>query len=125
MEDGGNGGEGGDSGAVAQGERSQEEGGMVRVRDIEGEEDLACQVLHLCVNQLSAVFWDSIYCNEGCHLDGGIADNGLCLGRYDRVVSHPHPMCNLSKEASANGSSQRWQGNSGACASGSGTRNAP
>jgi hypothetical protein len=33
-EDGGNGGGGGDPGTVAQGERGQEEGGTVRVRDI-------------------------------------------------------------------------------------------
>ncbi len=97
----------------------------MRVRDIKGEENLACQVLHLCNNQLIAVFGDSIHCNDGRHLDGGIADNGIWQGRYDRVVSHPHPMSNRPKEALANRSSQRWQGNSGACTSGSGTRNAP
>ncbi len=96
-EDGGNGGGGGDPGAVTQGEKGQEEGGMVRVRDIEGEEDLACQVLHPCDNQLIAVFGDSIHCNDGNHLDGGIADNGVWQGRYDRVVSHPHPMYNPPK----------------------------
>jgi hypothetical protein len=91
-EDGGNGGEGGDPGTIAQGERGQEEGGMARVRDIEGEEDLACQVLHPCNNQLIVVFGDSIDCNDGRHLDGGIADDGVWQGRYNRVVSHPHPM---------------------------------
>jgi hypothetical protein len=91
-EDGGIGGGEGDPGTVAQGERGQEEGGTVRVRHIEGEEDLACQVLHPCDNQLIAVFGDSIHCNNGRHLDGGIADDGVWQGRYDRVVSHPHPM---------------------------------
>ncbi len=97
MEDGGNGGKGGDPGAIAQGERGQEEGGTVRVRDIEGEEDLACQILHPCDNQLIAVFGDSIHCNNGRHLDGGIADNGIWQGRYDCVVSHPHLMYNPPK----------------------------
>ncbi len=91
-EDGGNGGGGGDPGTVAQGERVQEGGGMVRVRDIKGEEDLACQVLHPCNNQLIVVFGDSIHRNNGCHLDGGIADNGIWQGWYDRVISHPHLM---------------------------------
>jgi hypothetical protein len=67
------------------------------VRDIKGEEDLACQVLHPCDNQLIAVFGDSIHFNKGRHLDGGIADNGVRQGRYDRVVSHPHPMYNPPK----------------------------
>jgi hypothetical protein len=97
MEDGGNGGGGWDPGAIAQGERGQEEGGMVTVRDIKGEEDLACQVLHPCDNQLIVVFGDSIHCNNGCHLDGGIADNGVWQGRYNCVVSHPHPMYNPPK----------------------------
>ncbi len=65
---------------------------MVRVRDIKGEEDLACQVLHPCNNQLIAVFGDSIHHNDGRHLDGGIADNGVWQGWYNHVVSHPHPM---------------------------------
>ncbi len=81
MEDRGNGGGGEDPGAVAQGERGQEKGGTARVRDIEGEEDLACQVLHPCDNQLIVVFGDSIHCNNGRHLDGGIADNGAWQGR--------------------------------------------
>ncbi len=97
MEDWGNRGGGGDPGAIAQGERGQEEGGTVRVREIEGEEDLACQVLHPCNNQLIAVFGDSIYCNNGRHLDGGIAEDGVWQGRYNRVVSHPHPMYYLPK----------------------------
>ncbi len=69
----------------------------MRVRDIEAEEDLACQVLHPCNNQLIAVFGDSIHCNDGRHLDGGIADNGIWQGRYDHVVSHPHLMYNPPK----------------------------
>jgi hypothetical protein len=97
MEDGANGGGGGDPGAIAQGERGQEEGRTVRVRDIKGEEYLACQVLHPCDNQLIAVFGDSIHCNNGRHLDGGIAENGIWQGRYDPVVSHPHPMYNPPK----------------------------
>jgi hypothetical protein len=92
MEDGGNGGGGGDPDTVAQGERGQGEGGTVRVRDIEGEEDLARQVLHPCDNQLIVVFGDSIHRNDGRHLDGGIADDGVWQGRYNRVVSHPHLM---------------------------------
>jgi hypothetical protein len=96
-EDGGNGGGGGDPGAVPQGERGQEEGGLVRMRDIEGEEDLACQVLHPWDNKLMAVFGNSIHCNNGHHLDGGIADNGIWQGRYNRVVSHPHLMYNPPK----------------------------
>jgi hypothetical protein len=94
MEDGRNGGGGGDPGAVAQRGRGQEEGGTVRVRDITGEEDLACQVLHPCDNQLIAVFGDSIHCNDGRHLDGGIADDGVWQARYNCVVSHLHPMYN-------------------------------
>jgi hypothetical protein len=97
MEDGGNGGGEGDPGAVAQGERGQEEGGTVRMRDIKGEEDLACQVLHPCNNQLIAVFGDSIHCNDGRHLDGGIAEDGIWQGRCNCVVSHPHPMYYLPK----------------------------
>ncbi len=62
------------------------------MRDIEGQEDLARQVLHPCDNQLIAVFGDSIHCNNGRHLDGGVADDGVWQGRYDCVVSHPHPM---------------------------------
>ncbi len=76
-EDGGNGGGGGGQSAIAQGERGQEEGGTVRVRDIEGEEDQACQVPYPCNNQLIAVFGDSVHCNNRHHLDGGIADNGV------------------------------------------------
>jgi hypothetical protein len=126
MEDGGNGGKGGDPGTVAQGERGQEEGGMVRVRDIEGEEDLAHQVLHPCNNQLIMVFGDSIHCNDGHHLDGGIADDGIWQGRYDHVVSHPPPMYYPPK-----GGVSQWviamlaRKFRGACASGSGTWNAP
>ena len=85
--DGGNDGGGGDPGTNAQGE-----GGTVRVRDFEGEEDLARQVLHPCDNQLIGVYGDSIHRNDGRHLDGGIADDKVWQGRYDRVVSHPHPM---------------------------------
>jgi hypothetical protein len=96
-EDGGNGGGGGDPGAVAQGERGQEEGGSVRVRGIKGEEDLACQVLHPCNNQLIMVFGDSIHPNNGRHLDGGIADNGIWQGRYNHMVAHPYPMYNPQK----------------------------
>jgi hypothetical protein len=97
MENKGNGGRGGDPGAVAQGERGQEEGGTVRVRDIEGKEDLAHQFPHPCDNQLIAVFVDSIHCNDGRHLDGGIADDSVWQGWYDRAVSHPHPMYYLPK----------------------------
>jgi hypothetical protein len=124
-EDSGNGGGGGYPGAAAQGERGQEEGGTVRVRDIEGEEDLANQVLHPCDNQLVAVFGNSIQCNDGRHLDGSIADDGIWQGRYDRVVSHPHPMYNSPKGGVGQRVLQHWQGNSGACVSGSGTRNTP
>jgi hypothetical protein len=94
---GGTGEEDGDPGAIAQGERGQEEGGTARVRDIEGEEDLACQVLHPCGNQLIAVFGDSIHRNDGCQLDGGIADDGIWQGRCDCVVSHPHLINYLPK----------------------------
>ncbi len=99
MEDGGNGGGGGDPGAIAQGERGQREGGAmgVGVRDIKGEENLAPQVIHPCNNQFIAVFGDSIHCNNGHHLDGGIADNGVWQGRYNHVVSHPHLMYNPPK----------------------------
>ncbi len=69
----------------------------MRVRDIEGEEDLAFQVLHPINNQLIAVFGDRIHCNNGSHSDGSIADNGVLQGRYDCVVSHPHPMYNPPK----------------------------
>ena len=75
----------------------------MRVRDIKGEEGLACQVLHPCDNQPLAVFGDSILCNSGHHLDWGIADNGIWQGRYDRVVSHPHTMYNPPK-----GSVSQW-----------------
>jgi hypothetical protein len=97
MAGGGTGGGGGDPGAVAQGERGQEEGGTVRVRDIKGEEDLARQVLHPCNNQIIAVFGDRIHCNDGHYLDGGIADNGIWQGRNNHVVSHPHPVYNPPK----------------------------
>jgi hypothetical protein len=97
MKDGGNGGGVGDLGAVALGERGQEEGGMMMVRYIKGEEDLACRVLHPCNNQLIAVFGDSIHCNDGPLLDGGITENCIWQWRYDRVVSHPDPMYNPPK----------------------------
>ena len=67
------------------------------VRDIEGDEDLARQVLYPCDNQLIAVYGDTIHRNDGRHLDGGIADDNVWQGRYDRVVSHPHPMYNPPK----------------------------
>ena len=67
---------------------------MVRIRDIKGEEDLARQFLHPCNNWLIVVYGDTIHCNNGCHLDGGIADNGIWQRRYDHVVAHPHPMYN-------------------------------
>ena len=75
-------------------EGGEEEGGRgtVRVRDIEGEEDLARQFLHPCDNQLIAVYGDTLHRNDGRHLDGGIADDGVWQRRYDRVVAHPHPM---------------------------------
>ncbi len=69
----------------------------MRVRDFEGGEDLVHQVLHACDNQLIVVYRDSIHRNDGHHLDGGIADNKVWQGRYDRVVSHPHPMYNPLK----------------------------
>jgi hypothetical protein len=47
----------------------------VRARDVKGEEDLGRQVLHPCDNQHVMVYGDSIHCNDGRHLDGGIADN--------------------------------------------------
>jgi hypothetical protein len=59
-EDGGNKRGGGDPGTIAQGE-----GGKMRVRDIEGEQDLACQILHSCENQLIAVYGDIIHHNDG------------------------------------------------------------
>ncbi len=92
--DGGNEGEerGRDPGPIA-----QEEGGTVRARDVEGEEDLGCQVLHACDNQLVAVYGDSIHQNDGWHLDGDVADNKVWQRRYDRVVAHPHPMYNPPK----------------------------
>ncbi len=69
----------------------------MRVRDFEGEEDLACQVLHPCNNQLIGVYRDSIHCNDGRHLDGGIANDKVWQGRYNRVALHPHLMYNPSK----------------------------
>ncbi len=77
----------------------EERGGrMVRIsRDIEGEEDLACQFLHPCDNQLITVYGDTIHRNDGRHLDGGIADDGVWQRRYNRVVAHPHPMYNPPK----------------------------
>ena len=92
--DGGNEGEerGRDPGPIAQGE-----GGTVRARDVEGEEDLGRQVLHACDNQLVAVYGDSIHQNDGRHLDGGIADDKVWQRRYDWVVAHPHPMYNPPK----------------------------
>jgi hypothetical protein len=82
----------GDPGPIARGE-----GGTVRARDIEGEDDLGHQVLHPCHNQLVLVYGDSIHCNDGRHLDGGVADNSVWLRRYDRVVAHPHTMYNPPK----------------------------
>jgi hypothetical protein len=82
MEDGRRRGGGGYPGAVAQGERGQKEGGTAMVRDIEGEEDLACQVFHPCDNQIIVVFGDSIHRNNG----------RIWQGRYNCVVSHPRPM---------------------------------
>ncbi len=58
-EDGGNKGGGGNPDNNAQGK-----GGTVRVRDIEGDKDLACQVLHPCNNQLITVYGNSIYYND-------------------------------------------------------------
>jgi hypothetical protein len=69
----------------------------VRMRDIKGEEDLARQFLHPCDNQLIAVYGDTIHCNDGHHLDGGIANNCVWQRRYDHVVAHPHPMYNPPK----------------------------
>jgi hypothetical protein len=119
--DGGNKGEErGDPGPIAQGE-----GGTVRARDVEGEEDLGCQILHACDNQLVTVYGDSIHCNDGCHLDGGVANDSVWQRRYDRVVAHLHPMYNPPKGDSANGSCRRWQGNLGAFASGGEIPNVP
>jgi hypothetical protein len=58
MVDGGNKGEerGLDPGLIARGE-----GGTVRARDIEGEDDLGHQVLHAWDNQLVGVYGDSIH----------------------------------------------------------------
>jgi hypothetical protein len=71
--DGGNKGEErGDPGPIAQGE-----GGTVRARDVEGEEDLGHQTLHACDNQLVTVYGDSIHRNDGRHLDGGVADDSV------------------------------------------------
>ncbi len=93
MVDGGNKGEERvDPGPIAQGE-----GGTVRARDVEGEEDLGRQILHACDNQLVTVYGDSIHCNGGRHLDGGVADNSIWQRRYDWVVAHPHPMYNPPK----------------------------
>jgi len=91
-EDEGNDGGGGNPGTIARGE-----GGTGTLRDIEGDEDLARQVLYPCDNQLIAVYGDTIHRNDGRHLDGGIADDNVWQGRYDRVVSHPHPMYNPPK----------------------------
>ena len=91
-EDEGNDGGGGNPGTIARGE-----GGTGTLRDIEGDEDLARQVLYSCDNQLIAVYGDTIHRNDGRHLDGGIADDNVWQGRYDRVVSHPHPMYNPPK----------------------------
>jgi hypothetical protein len=49
----------------------------VRARDVEGEEDLGCQILHACDNQLVTVYGDSIHCNDGRHLDGGVANDSV------------------------------------------------
>jgi hypothetical protein len=91
MVDEGNEGGGGDPGIDAQG------GGAVRIRDIKEEEDLACQFLHPCNNQLIAVYGDTIHRNDGRHLDRGIANNCVWQRRYDRVVVHPHLMYNPPK----------------------------
>ena len=66
-------------------------------RDIEGEEDFARQFLHPCDNQLITVYGNTIHRNDGRHLDGGIANDGVWQRRYDRVVAHPHPMYNPPK----------------------------
>ncbi len=70
---------------------------MVRARDVKGEEDLGRQILNACDNQLVTVYGDSIHCNDGRHLDGGVADNSVWQRRYDRVVAHSHPMYNPPK----------------------------
>jgi hypothetical protein len=68
-----------DPGPITQGE-----GGTVRARDVEGEEDLGRQILHACNNQLVTVYGNSIHRNDGRHLDGGVADaasgNGGTIG---------------------------------------------
>ena len=63
-------------------------GRTVRIRDIEGEEDLARQFLHPCDNRLIKVYGDTIHRNT---------DDGIWQRRYDCVVVHPHPMNNPPK----------------------------
>jgi len=58
---------------------------------------LACQLLHPCDNQLITVYGNMIHCNDGCHLDGGIANDGVWQRRYNPVVVHLHPMYNPPK----------------------------
>ncbi len=69
----------------------------MRARDVEGEEDLGRQILHACDNQLVTVYGDSIHCNDGRHLDGGVADDSIWQRRYNWVVAHLHPMYNPPK----------------------------
>ena len=120
-EDEGNDGGGGNPGTIARGE-----GGTGTLRDIEGDEDLARQVLYPCDNQLIAVYGDTIHCNDGRHLDGGIADDKVWHRGGTIGLSHTLIPCTTRPRGdSANGPCQRWQGNSRAFVNGSGTTNAP
>ncbi len=126
MEDGGNGGGGGDPGAIAQGERGQEEGGMVRVRKIKGEEDLACQVLHPCDNQLIAVFGDSIHLQKWTSLRRGYCRQWRLAGEVQPRGVTPTPNVQpAQRRHQPMGCCDVGKGIQGLCMSRSGTQNAP
>ena len=70
---------------------------FVEVPDVDGEEDLRNQETLQCDVLLHGVYGDTLHRNDGRHMDGGVADDNVWQRRYDRVVSHPHPMYNPPK----------------------------
>ena len=52
--------------------------------------DLPGYILTPADRLLDTVYGDHVHANDGCHLDGGVADDGMWQARWNRVLQH-HP----------------------------------
>ena len=61
-------------------------------RDDERVSDLLAQATLPADRKLMIAFGDTVHRNDGCHLDGGIAEDDTVQALYDKLMEYLHGM---------------------------------